>query len=92
MVAVNSSSPTPASAGMWEAQAMGDGGAIGDSSAESLYVQGKQTQELTSPSGVVYHGKSKNRVSSGIDHQQLYVCAVEVHLCVLIASFLPSSA
>lgn len=39
MVAVNSSSPVPP--GMWEAQAMGDAGAIGDSSAESLYVQGK---------------------------------------------------
>lgn len=45
MVAVNSSSPTPASAGMWEAQAMGDGGAIGDSSAESLYVQGMELFE-----------------------------------------------
>lgn len=42
MVAVNSSSPVPP--GMWEAQAMGDAGAIGDSSAESLYVQGKQAQ------------------------------------------------
>ncbi|NXJ08572.1 MIGA2 protein, partial [Odontophorus gujanensis] len=45
MVAVNSSSPTPASTGMWEAQAMGDGGAIGDSSAESLYVQGMELFE-----------------------------------------------
>ncbi|XP_075026402.1 mitoguardin 2 isoform X1 [Calonectris borealis] len=45
MVAVNSSSPTPASAGMWEAQAMGDAGAIGDSSAESLYVQGMELFE-----------------------------------------------
>ncbi|NXK32160.1 MIGA2 protein, partial [Piprites chloris] len=43
MVAVNSSSPTPA--GMWEAQAMGDGGAIGDASAESLYVQGMELFE-----------------------------------------------
>uniref|UniRef100_A0A8D0EZB2 Mitoguardin 2 n=1 Tax=Strix occidentalis caurina TaxID=311401 RepID=A0A8D0EZB2_STROC len=43
MVAVNSSSPTPA--GMWEAQAMGDAGAIGDSSAESLYVQGMELFE-----------------------------------------------
>lgn len=42
MVAVNSSSPVPP--GMWEAQAMGDAGAIGDSSAESLYVQGEQAQ------------------------------------------------
>ncbi|KAF1616140.1 Mitoguardin 2, partial [Eudyptes chrysolophus] len=45
MVAVNSSSPTPASAGMWEAQAVGDAGAIGDSSAESLYVQGMELFE-----------------------------------------------
>ncbi|XP_075375721.1 mitoguardin 2 isoform X2 [Mycteria americana] len=45
MVAVNSSSPTPASAGMWEAQAMGDAGAMGDSSAESLYVQGMELFE-----------------------------------------------
>ncbi|NXF77981.1 MIGA2 protein, partial [Sclerurus mexicanus] len=43
MVAVNSSSPTPA--GMWDAQAMGDAGAIGDSSAESLYVQGMELFE-----------------------------------------------
>ncbi|XP_008917660.1 mitoguardin 2 isoform X1 [Chiroxiphia lanceolata] len=43
MVAVNSSSPTPA--GMWEAQAMGDAGAIGDASAESLYVQGMELFE-----------------------------------------------
>ncbi|XP_040463634.1 mitoguardin 2 isoform X2 [Falco naumanni] len=45
MVAVNSSSPTPASAGVWEAQAMGDAGAIADSSAESLYVQGMELFE-----------------------------------------------
>ncbi|NWU81423.1 MIGA2 protein, partial [Onychorhynchus coronatus] len=43
MVAVNSSSPTPA--GMWEAQAMGDAGAMGDASAESLYVQGMELFE-----------------------------------------------
>ncbi|NWV85371.1 MIGA2 protein, partial [Dasyornis broadbenti] len=43
MVAVNSSSPIPP--GMWEAQAMGDTGAIGDSSAESLYVQGMELFE-----------------------------------------------
>ncbi|XP_064325015.1 mitoguardin 2 isoform X4 [Phalacrocorax carbo] len=43
MVAVNSSAP--ASAGMWEAQAVGDGGAIGDSSAESLYIQGMELFE-----------------------------------------------
>ncbi|PKK24236.1 mitoguardin 2 isoform X2 [Columba livia] len=45
MVAVNSSSPMPASAGMWEAQAMGDAGAIGDCSAESLYIQGMELFE-----------------------------------------------
>ncbi|NXF39115.1 MIGA2 protein, partial [Nyctibius bracteatus] len=45
MVAVNSSSPTPASAGMWEAQAVGDAGALGDSSAESLYIQGMELFE-----------------------------------------------
>ncbi|NXO28270.1 MIGA2 protein, partial [Cisticola juncidis] len=43
MVAVNSSSPIPP--GMWEAQAMGDAGAMGDSSAESLYVQGMELFE-----------------------------------------------
>ncbi|NXC03091.1 MIGA2 protein, partial [Orthonyx spaldingii] len=43
IVAVNSSSPIPP--GMWEAQAMGDAGAIGDSSAESLYVQGMELFE-----------------------------------------------
>ncbi|NXC58008.1 MIGA2 protein, partial [Aleadryas rufinucha] len=43
MVAVNSSSPIPP--GMWEAQAMGDAGAVGDSSAESLYVQGMELFE-----------------------------------------------
>ncbi|KAL2298044.1 hypothetical protein Nmel_017005 [Mimus melanotis] len=43
MVAANSSSPVPP--GMWEAQAMGDAGAIGDSSAESLYVQGMELFE-----------------------------------------------
>ncbi|NXG48433.1 MIGA2 protein, partial [Psilopogon haemacephalus] len=43
MVAVNSS-PTPAAAGMWEAQA-GDAAAVGDSSAESLYVQGMELFE-----------------------------------------------
>ncbi|NXO10971.1 MIGA2 protein, partial [Oriolus oriolus] len=43
MVAVNSSSPIPP--GMWEAQAMGDAGATGDSSAESLYVQGMELFE-----------------------------------------------
>ncbi|NWS09682.1 MIGA2 protein, partial [Pachyramphus minor] len=43
IVAVNSSSATPA--GMWEAQAMGDAGAIGDASAESLYVQGMELFE-----------------------------------------------
>ncbi|NXK86508.1 MIGA2 protein, partial [Formicarius rufipectus] len=43
MVAANSSSATPA--GMWDAQAMGDAGAIADSSAESLYVQGMELFE-----------------------------------------------
>ncbi|NWS72176.1 MIGA2 protein, partial [Crotophaga sulcirostris] len=43
-VAVNSASPTPAS-GMWEAQAMGDAGALDDSSAESLYIQGMELFE-----------------------------------------------
>ncbi|XP_027733536.1 mitoguardin 2 isoform X2 [Empidonax traillii] len=43
MVAVNSSSPTPA--GMWDPQAMGDAGAMGDASAESLYVQGMELFE-----------------------------------------------
>uniref|UniRef100_A0A8C3NS42 Mitoguardin 2 n=1 Tax=Cyanoderma ruficeps TaxID=181631 RepID=A0A8C3NS42_9PASS len=43
MVAVNSSSPIPP--GMWDGQAMGDAGAIGDSSAESLYVQGMELFE-----------------------------------------------
>ncbi|NXF87897.1 MIGA2 protein, partial [Eubucco bourcierii] len=44
MVAVNSCSPTPAATGMWEAQA-GDAAAVGDSSAESLYVQGMELFE-----------------------------------------------
>ncbi|NXR12707.1 MIGA2 protein, partial [Semnornis frantzii] len=44
MVAVNSCSPTPAAAGMWEVQA-GDAVAVGDSSAESLYVQGMELFE-----------------------------------------------
>ncbi|KFU90629.1 Protein FAM73B, partial [Chaetura pelagica] len=43
MVAVNSASPIPA--GVWEAQAMGDAGAIVDSSAESLYIQGMELFE-----------------------------------------------
>ncbi|NXI31015.1 MIGA2 protein, partial [Sterrhoptilus dennistouni] len=43
MVAVNSSSLIPP--GMWDGQAMGDAGAIGDSSAESLYVQGMELFE-----------------------------------------------
>ncbi|NXN81706.1 MIGA2 protein, partial [Bombycilla garrulus] len=43
MVAVNSSSPIPP--GVWEAQAVGDAGAVGDSSAESLYVQGMELFE-----------------------------------------------
>ncbi|NXN15226.1 MIGA2 protein, partial [Indicator maculatus] len=45
MVAVNSCSPTAAAAaGVWEAQA-GDAAAVGDSSAESLYVQGMELFE-----------------------------------------------
>ncbi|XP_068012140.1 mitoguardin 2 isoform X1 [Melanerpes formicivorus] len=43
MVAVNSCSPA-AAAGVWEAQA-GDAAAVGDSSAESLYVQGMELFE-----------------------------------------------
>uniref|UniRef100_A0A8D0H3F4 Mitoguardin 2 n=1 Tax=Sphenodon punctatus TaxID=8508 RepID=A0A8D0H3F4_SPHPU len=41
----NSSSPTPASAGPWEASVMEDPGAAGDSSAENLYVQGMELFE-----------------------------------------------
>lgn len=70
MVAVNSSSPIPP--GMWEAQATGDAGAIGDSSAESLYVQGKQAQGHC-PGGVVYHCESKKGVRIDTEHQQLNV-------------------
>ncbi|XP_020650611.3 mitoguardin 2 isoform X1 [Pogona vitticeps] len=43
MAAVNSSSPTPASAGPWEDQ--GDPGAAGDCSAENLYFQGMELFE-----------------------------------------------
>ncbi|XP_053863408.1 mitoguardin 2 isoform X3 [Malaclemys terrapin pileata] len=45
IVAVNSSSPTPASAGPWETRAMEDPGATGDSSAENLYIQGMELFE-----------------------------------------------
>lgn len=45
IVAVNSSSPTPASAGPWETRAMEDPGAAGDSSAENLYIQGMELFE-----------------------------------------------
>ncbi|XP_019366166.1 PREDICTED: mitoguardin 2 isoform X1 [Gavialis gangeticus] len=45
IVAVNSSSPTPAAAGLWETGAMEDPGAAGDSSAESLYIQGMELFE-----------------------------------------------
>ncbi|XP_030391491.1 mitoguardin 2 isoform X1 [Gopherus evgoodei] len=45
IVAVNSSRPTPASAGPWETRAMEDPGAAGDSSAENLYIQGMELFE-----------------------------------------------
>ncbi|XP_050782151.1 mitoguardin 2 isoform X1 [Gopherus flavomarginatus] len=45
IVAVNSSRPTPASAGPWETRAMEDHGAAGDSSAENLYIQGMELFE-----------------------------------------------
>ncbi|XP_032653640.1 mitoguardin 2 isoform X1 [Chelonoidis abingdonii] len=45
IVAVNSSHPTPASAGPWEMRAMEDPGAVGDSSAENLYIQGMELFE-----------------------------------------------
>ncbi|KAM9117437.1 mitoguardin 2 isoform 2-T3 [Pangshura tecta] len=45
IVAVNSSSPTPASAGPWESRPMEDPGAAGDSSAENLYIQGMELFE-----------------------------------------------
>ncbi|EMP34694.1 Protein FAM73B [Chelonia mydas] len=45
IVAVNSSSPTPASTGPWETRAMEDPGAAGDSSAENLYIQGMELFE-----------------------------------------------
>ncbi|KAH1179141.1 mitoguardin 2 isoform X1 [Mauremys mutica] len=45
IVAVNPSSPTPASAGPWETRAMEDPGAAGDSSAENLYIQGMELFE-----------------------------------------------
>uniref|UniRef100_K7GJT2 Mitoguardin 2 n=1 Tax=Pelodiscus sinensis TaxID=13735 RepID=K7GJT2_PELSI len=45
IVAANSSSPTPASAGPWETRTMEDPGAAGDSSAENLYVQGMELFE-----------------------------------------------
>nr|XP_056716572.1 mitoguardin 2 isoform X2 [Euleptes europaea] len=45
IVAVNSSSPTPASAGLWEGQVVEDPGAAGDHSAENLYFQGMELFE-----------------------------------------------
>ncbi|XP_015266891.1 PREDICTED: protein FAM73B [Gekko japonicus] len=45
IVAANSSSPTPASAGLWEGQVVEDPGAAGDSSAENLYFQGMELFE-----------------------------------------------
>uniref|UniRef100_A0A8C8RUH1 Mitoguardin 2 n=1 Tax=Pelusios castaneus TaxID=367368 RepID=A0A8C8RUH1_9SAUR len=45
IVAVNSSSPAPASAEHWETKVMEDSGATGDSSAENLYIQGVELFE-----------------------------------------------
>ncbi|XP_042335602.1 mitoguardin 2 [Sceloporus undulatus] len=45
VAAPNSSSPTPASAGPWEAQHLDDPGAAGDCSAENLYFQGMELFE-----------------------------------------------
>ncbi|XP_054854060.1 mitoguardin 2 [Eublepharis macularius] len=45
IVAANSSSPTPASAGLWEGQGVEDPGAAGDCSAEHLYFQGMELFE-----------------------------------------------
>ncbi|XP_060106517.1 mitoguardin 2 [Heteronotia binoei] len=45
IVAANSSSPTPASAGLWEGRVVEDPGAAGDCSAENLYFQGMELFE-----------------------------------------------
>ncbi|KAJ7308505.1 hypothetical protein JRQ81_009072 [Phrynocephalus forsythii] len=45
MAAVNSPSPTPASAGPWEAQTLEEPGGAGDCSAENLYFQGMELFE-----------------------------------------------
>lgn len=45
IVAANSSSPTPPSAGLWEGRVVEDPGAAGDCSAENLYFQGMELFE-----------------------------------------------
>ncbi|XP_077162017.1 mitoguardin 2 isoform X2 [Paroedura picta] len=45
IVAANSTSPTPASAGLWEGRVVEDPGAAGDCSAENLYFQGMELFE-----------------------------------------------
>ncbi|XP_043840027.1 mitoguardin 2 [Dromiciops gliroides] len=45
MVAVNSSSPTAASSGPWDARATEESGAAGDANAENLYIQGMELFE-----------------------------------------------
>ncbi|XP_068925517.1 mitoguardin 2 [Petaurus breviceps papuanus] len=45
MVAVNSSSPTAASSGPWEARVTEESGAAGDANAENLYIQGMELFE-----------------------------------------------
>lgn len=86
MVAVNSSSPTPAAAGTWEAQAMGDAGAGGDSSAESLYVQGKRARGEHQRLGV-----GTARTNTQHEVTQSITSTVWLHLCALQGSSLLSS-
>uniref|UniRef100_A0A7N4Q0F8 Mitoguardin 2 n=1 Tax=Sarcophilus harrisii TaxID=9305 RepID=A0A7N4Q0F8_SARHA len=45
MVAVNSSSPTAASSGPWDARVTEEAGAAGDANAENLYIQGMELFE-----------------------------------------------
>ncbi|XP_072488755.1 mitoguardin 2 isoform X2 [Notamacropus eugenii] len=45
MVAVNSSSPTAASSGPWDARVTEESGAAGDANAENLYIQGMELFE-----------------------------------------------
>uniref|UniRef100_A0A6I8N9C6 Mitoguardin 2 n=1 Tax=Ornithorhynchus anatinus TaxID=9258 RepID=A0A6I8N9C6_ORNAN len=45
MVAVNSSSPTAASSGPWDARVAEESGALGDAKAENLYIQGMELFE-----------------------------------------------